>query len=138
MPQTNVVVQEKSVGVTPAGKSVVREKTEVSSPREESVVMVVRLVFFVVGVVEVLLGFRFILKLLGANPGSGFVTFIYSLSEIFVLPFRGIFHGDVVPGNETRGLLEPSTLVAMLVYLVVAVGIIELVKIVTKTDEEEV
>jgi len=137
MPQTNVVVQERSVGTTPAGKSVVKEKTEVSSPREESVAMVTRLVYFIIGALEVLLGFRFILRLLGANPASGFVSFTYSLSAIFVYPFYGIFHGGVVPGNETVGVLEPATLVAMLVYLVIAVGVIELVKIVTKTDDEE-
>ena len=36
-------------------------------------------IYFFFGVIEVLLLFRFIFKLTGANPISGFVSFIYSL-----------------------------------------------------------
>src|SRR5665648_1103186 len=45
-----------------------------------------RIVYYILGLLEVLLGFRLVFKLLGANPGSGFVSFIYSISEVFLVP----------------------------------------------------
>lgn len=86
-------------------------------------------IYFIFGVIEVLLLFRLVLKLMGANPISGFVRFIYGLSQIFVAPFVGIFHQATAPGIETTSILEPATLVAMVVYAVLAWGITQLVVI---------
>lgn len=85
------------------------------------------LIYFLFGVLEVLLVFRLVLKLTGANPGSAFVGFIYSLSELFIQPFTGIFHSAVGQGVETTALFEPATLVAIVVYAVFAWGIAQLV-----------
>lgn len=55
MSQTQEVVREKSVGVTPAGKQIVKEKTQVSSSeleKNETVGLVTNLVFYIVYVVE--------------------------------------------------------------------------------------
>jgi hypothetical protein len=139
MAQTQEVIRERSTGVTPGGKSVVREKTAVSSPEAEDRITVWslnRLVYYIAGVIETLLLFRFMLKILGANPGSPFVSFIYSLSGMFVAPFRGIFRTAVAEGIETSSVFEPATLFAFLVYLVVASGIVQLIKIMTATPEE--
>lgn len=139
MAQTREVVSERSAGVTPSGKSVVRQKTAVSSPEmEEKVTIwsVNRLVYYIAGVIETLLLFRFMLKILGANPGSPFVAFIYSLSGMFVAPFRGIFRTAVAEGIETVSVLEPATLFAFVVYLVLAMGIVALINIVTATESD--
>ncbi len=139
MAQTREVVSERSAGVTPSGKSVVRQRTAVSSPEMEDKVTiwsVNRLVYYVAGVIETLLLFRFMLKILGANPGSPFVAFIYSLSGMFVAPFRGIFRTAVAEGIETVSVLEPATLFAFVVYLVLAMGIVALINIVTATESE--
>jgi len=42
-----------------------------------------RIIYYILGIIEVLLTFRFIFKLLGANPNSGFVSLIYSISQVF-------------------------------------------------------
>jgi hypothetical protein len=139
MVQTREVVSERSTGVTPSGKSVVRQRTAVSSPEIENKVTIWslnRLVYYIAGVIETLLLFRFMLKILGANPGSPFVTFIYSLSGIFVAPFRGIFRTAMAEGIETVSVLEPATLFAFVVYLVLAMGIVALINIVTATDSD--
>src|SRR5688572_33376711 len=94
MAETQQVVREKSVGVTPSGKQVVSEKTQVSSSeadKQQIVGVSTNAIFYIVGVIEVILIFRFMLKILGANPGSGFVSFIYNISSPFEMPFRGIF-----------------------------------------------
>jgi hypothetical protein len=88
-----------------------------------------RLVYFLFGILEVLLAFRLIFKLAGASLASGFVEFVYGLSGIFILPFEGIFRRAVAPGIETKAVLEPSTLVAIIVYAVLAWGVVKLIRI---------
>lgn len=86
-------------------------------------------VYFMFGVLEVLLAFRLLLKLFGASSSSFFVRFIYSTSGIFVLPFEGIFRKWFAQGAEVTSVLEPATLVALLVYAVLAWGVIKLIRI---------
>ena len=87
------------------------------------------LVYFFFGALEILLAFRFVLKLAGASVGSAFIGFIYGVSGLFVAPFAGIFHRGFAPGAETTSVFEPSTLIAILVYAVLAWGIVKLIRI---------
>ena len=86
-------------------------------------------VYFVFGLLEVLLAFRLVLKLMGASMASGFVGFIYSLTGVFILPFEGIFRRGFSQGIETTSVLEPSVIVAIIVYSLLAWGIVKLVRI---------
>lgn len=76
-----------------------------------------RIVWFVAGILLVLLSFRFVLALLGANPANAFANFIYTVSHPFVAPFFSLF-GYRLQYGVTR--VEVYTLVAMAVYAVVA------------------
>lgn len=87
------------------------------------------LVYYFFGALDILLVFRLILKLLGASSTSGFVNMIYGLSGIFIMPFEGIFRRGFAQGVETTSVLEPATLVALVVYAIVAWGIVKLVRI---------
>jgi hypothetical protein len=87
------------------------------------------LVYFFFGVIEILLAFRLILKLAGASVSSAFVGFVYGVSGLFVLPFEGIFRKGYTQGLETISVLEPSTVVAIFVYIVLAWGIVRLIRI---------
>jgi YggT family protein len=82
-----------------------------------------KLIWYVFYVIETLLVFRFLLKLLAANPGAGFSQFIYGLSSVFVAPFRFVFGNNAVGGS----VFEWSTLLAMGVYWILFWGIIKLV-----------
>jgi hypothetical protein len=95
------------------------------------------LVYFLFGALEILLSFRFILKLAGANISSAFVEFIYGLTGIFILPFEGIFRRGFTQGIEETSVFEPATLVAIIVYLVVAWGIVKLVRILSGEQQQE-
>lgn len=86
-------------------------------------------IYFLFGILEILLAFRFVLKLTGAGLGSGFVNFIYGLSGIFVAPFEGIFRMWFGQGSETTSVFEPSTLVALVVYAILAWGIVKIISI---------
>lgn len=88
-----------------------------------------RLVWFVTGVILTLLAFRFILSLLGANRSNGFADFIYGVSYPFVAPFFGLFNYKVQDGVAR---FEIETLVAIFFYVVVAAGLVQLIKIMRK------
>lgn len=92
--------------------------------------------YFLFGALEILLAFRLVLKLLGAGVSSYFVDLIYAISGIFIWPFEGIFRRATTPGLETASVLEPSTLVAIIVYAIVAWGIVKLVRIASGEQQE--
>lgn len=87
------------------------------------------LVYFAFGVVEILLLFRLVFKFLGAGAQGVFVEIIYSITNLFVLPFEGIFRSKFNQGIETTSIFEPSVLVAIVVYAVLAWGIVKLIRI---------
>jgi hypothetical protein len=88
-----------------------------------------KIVYYILGVLETLFAFRFLLKLLGANPQSIFVSFIYTVSKVFLLPFIGMFRTAVVNGIETQSVFEPANIIAMIVYALIAWGIVRLIEI---------
>ncbi len=76
-----------------------------------------QIIWYIVGVIEVVLVLRFLLKLLVANPGAGFTRFIYGVSWFFASPFIYVFRASTpVEGSA----FEWSTLLAMLVYVLLA------------------
>lgn len=81
-----------------------------------------QIVWYIVGLLEALLAFRFVLKLLGANSAAGFTSFIYGITQPFASPFLNVFRITKVEGS----VFEWTTLLAMLVYWLVALAIIKL------------
>ncbi|HEV8655821.1 MAG TPA: YggT family protein [Candidatus Limnocylindria bacterium] len=57
----------------------------------DAVVIFTRVVMLVFTVLEVLLLFRFIFKLAGANAGQPLIAWLYGITEPLVRPFQGIF-----------------------------------------------
>lgn len=95
------------------------------------------ILYYLLGALEILLVFRLILKLMGAGSTSGFVRVIYSLSDIFIMPFEGIFRRGVADGLETAAVFEPATVVAMIVYALIVWGIVKLIRISSGEQQEE-
>ena len=124
MEQTQEVTQEKSDIATPTG-SVTKEKTSVSST-PGGIFQVQYLVYYVLGVIEVLLALRLVFKLLGAASGSGFISLIYGITALFISPFSGIFGSATTTGVETTAVFEPATIIAMLVFALIGWGLIRL------------
>lgn len=93
--------------------------------KKKTLVRFNQIIWYIVSLVEVLLLFRIILKALGANPASGFASFIYTITTPFTAPFNGIF-GVSVTGNS---VFEWSTIIAGVVYACVAWGSVYLLDI---------
>lgn len=81
-----------------------------------------QIVWYIIGLLEALLAFRFILKLLDANPLSGFTSFIYGITQPFTSPFLSVFGITKVEG----AIFELTTILAMIVYWLIAFGITKL------------
>lgn len=93
----------------------------------------IRYIYYALGVLETLLAFRFVLKIFGANTGSAFVSGLYSITDIFLAPFTGIFSETVSDGiEETASIVEPKLIVGMIVYALLVVGIVKLIEITKK------
>lgn len=93
-----------------------------SSPTTKPIYRGTQIVWFVLGIIEILLAFRFALKLFGANAAAGFTSFVYSVTHIFAAPFLNVFRVTQVSGS----VFEWTTLLAMFVYWIIAYGIITL------------
>lgn len=120
-------VQQVNETTTQAGGTV-QKRTEVSNSQTKTAHdrnVAERIVWYIAGILLVLLGFRFMLALLGANTTNGFANFIYSVSHPFVSPFFSLFSYKNLTYGVSR--FELYTLIAMLVYLVMAWGVAKLV-----------
>jgi hypothetical protein len=62
------------------------------------------------------------MKLLGANSAAGFTSFIYGITHPFAAPFLNVFRITRVEGS----VFEWTTLLAMLVYWLIALALIKL------------
>lgn len=145
MTQPNTETQEVTTVSEPTTQQVIRN-TKVTKPTitmespqktyqtKKAIFRTYQIVWYIVGVIEVILGFRVILKLLGANSFSSFTSFIYAISNPFALPFAGILG---TTGSSTM-ILEWSTLIAMAVYAIVAYGFVSLIQLIKPTNPEEV
>lgn len=88
-------------------------------------VVMTRAIWYIFGVIAALLALRITLLMLSANPETPFVEFVYSMSNLFVVPFYGIFDEP----DYTRFYLDTSSLVAIVVYWLLAVGLTKLVNL---------
>jgi YggT family protein len=116
------------MGEIRAGSRGHTERAVVSSEsRRPAEAIVISIVYFIFGVIQVILGLRFLLRLLGANPDAGFVQLVYTLAAPFMAPFEAVFATPQVEG----AVFDWSVLLAMAVYALIAWGIASLIRAVT-------
>lgn len=86
-----------------------------------------RIMWTLLGILEIFLGLRFVLKLIGANASSGFSVFIYGVTGAVIAPFRSLLGTPTYQGS----VFEITTLVAMAVYALFFWIIVRLIRIAT-------
>ena len=106
--------------------NVVRENTSSVHTKADSKTTAVNLIWYVYGLISILLGIRMIMKLFGANSTNGFVDFVYSVSGVLSAPFDTVFGVTKAEAGSTHSVFEPSILVAIAVYALIAWGITKL------------
>ena len=102
-------------------------QTEREVGRARGVARISQIVDYIFYVIYALLGLRFLLALLAARSGAGFVRFIVSVTNPFYEPFRGIVAS---PSTESGHTLMVPLVIAIIVYLLLHLGINALLRIV--------
>lgn len=96
---------------------------DAAAQRRQILRRVTQLFWLLVIVVEIVMGLRFVLKLVAANPTHPFARAVYTQSELFVAGFRGLTPEYTLGGS----LLETHTIIAMVLYVLVIWVVVRLV-----------
>jgi YggT family protein len=94
-----------------------KERAVTAANQNSAVARIVNIVYFLFGVLELLLAGRLVFQLLGANDGNAVASIILGLTQPFVALFAGLFSN---PAIGQGGLLELTTVTAMIFYAVLA------------------
>lgn len=103
---------------------VVESEREVG--RARGLARVSQIVDYIFYVIYALLALRFVLALLAARSGAGFVRFIVAVTDPFYEPFRGIVASPRTDGGHT--LMMPL-IIAIIVYVLLHLAINGLLRI---------
>jgi YggT family protein len=86
---------------------------------------IVQSIYWFVGFLELLLGFKFLLRLFGANTENQFSQLIYNLCVPFISPFSTLFVSPTSSGGGS--ILDLNILVAIIVYALLGYLLVSLV-----------
>lgn len=119
--------REETVSTQQPGYASTEQVTrDVAAERRLGTDQLNRIVLAILGILEIGLGLRFVLKLIAANASSGFADFIYGVTKPLTAPFAGLV-GTPASGGV---VLEITTLIAMAVYALFVWILLQLIAIV--------
>jgi hypothetical protein len=116
-----VVTQEPGAG--PAGPPAVRtesRRTTTTGPGGSELTR--RVVVLVFGLIQIVIGARFVLLLLDAREANGLVSGILNFSQLFVAPFDGILRTDQL--HASGSVLDITAIVAFVGWTIVELIVI--------------
>jgi hypothetical protein len=118
----------ESVAVEPATRETVVEESVRRSPSGGEVTR--RVVVFLFGIVQGLIGLRIVLLLADASQANGIVRFVYDVSAVLIGPFEGVLHTNAVQAGAS--VLDVAALVAIVGWTILEALIIGLIAIVRR------
>jgi hypothetical protein len=96
--------------------------TTTTSSRPGDAEMTRRIIVFVFGLIQVVIGARIVLLLLDAREANGLVSGILSVSQLFVAPFDGILRTNNL--HAAGSILDVTAIVALVGWTVLEVIVI--------------
>lgn len=117
--------------VTEADGTQLEQRSVRDDVTTSGLVVLQRLVWFIVGLVNAFIALRFLFLLFGANRDVGFSDFIYTVSSPLVAPFTGIF-GEPIYGSF---VFEWSSVLAIIIYTLIGWGIVRLITLARPQEE---
>jgi hypothetical protein len=85
-----------------------------------------QIIWLLLGILEALIALRFVFKLIGVNAANPFATLLYDVTKLFVAPFASLTSAPAAGGM----VLEISSIIAMIVYLLIAWGLERIVNVI--------
>ena len=87
--------------------------------------LIFRLLYTAIAFIEVVLIFRIVLSFMDPDMSNSLVSWVYYLSDIFMMPFKGITAQSMQIESLT---IETTPIIALLAYIIIAFILSELVK----------
>ncbi len=87
---------------------------------------VTQLIWLLLGILESMIALRVVFKLLGVNAANAFATLLYGVTNLFIAPFESLAGAPAAGGM----VLEISSIIAMIVYALMAWGLERIVYVV--------
>jgi hypothetical protein len=84
-----------------------------------------QLIWLLLGLLEAAIALRVFFKLIGVNAANPFATLLYNITNLFVAPFASLTGAPSAGGM----VLEVSSIIAMIVYLLIAWGLERIVHV---------
>jgi YggT family protein len=82
--------------------------------RSATFAWIINSIYFLVGLLVILLSLRFFLRIAGANTQNAFAQFIYNISAPFVAPFSTLFISPT--SGDGSSIFDVNVLIAIVVY----------------------
>ena len=97
-----------------------------TAKRTNTYIWIVNSIYWLAGMLEILLGLRFVLRLFGANPENEFARLINNLSAPFMAPFSTLF---ISPTSDNRAnIFDVNIVIAIIAYALLSYLTVSLVR----------
>ena len=97
-----------------------------TAKKTNAYISIVNSIYWLTGLLEILLGLRFVLRLFGANPQNEFARFINNLSAPFVAPFSTLFISPTSDGGAN--ILDVNIVIAIIAYALLSYLTVSLIR----------
>ena len=102
-------------------------ETRVTRYAPSPLATVERFIIFVFSLIQAVIVLRIVLLLLAAREGNDVVQFVYSVSEVFVAPFRGILRIDEVQAGIAA--FDFGAVVALVFWVIIELIVIAALRV---------
>ncbi len=104
-----------------------QEENRLGTARRSNTYMwLVNSIYWLAGMLEILLGLRFILRLSGANPQNEFAQFINNLSAPFIAPFSTLFISPT--SGSGANIFDVNIVIAIIAYALLSYLTVSLIR----------
>lgn len=104
------------------------EKRLRDARRSNTLNWIINSIFSLAGMLEILLGIRFFLRLFSANPQNQFAQLINNLSAPFIAPFSTLFISPASAGGAN--IFDVNILIAIVAYALLSYVVVSLVRVI--------
>jgi uncharacterized protein YggT (Ycf19 family) len=94
--------------------------------RSNTYIWLVNSIYWLSGMLEILLGLRFALRFFGANPQNEFARLINNLSAPFIAPFSTLFISPTSDGGAN--IFDVNIIIAIIAYAILSYLAVSLVR----------
>ena len=116
------VVAGEGTGTNTSQETVRTDSRRITSGNPGASERARRVIVLVFGLIQIVIGARFVLLLLDAREANGLVSGILNVSQLFVAPFEGILRADSL--HASGSVLDIAAIVAFIGWTVVELIVI--------------